>query len=265
MSGAAVDDDWVKAAMTDDMMVVELLMRLRSAAPPPPPLKPAAVPLEWSVRQRRSKPVSVTNNQKKQSQRASPTTPLSWSGATSLSGGSGGSGAAAAGGCEESSRPHIQKLSAATRSKVNGDSEKTTSKRSRKKKTLAELKDEENLLIKEKRDLKREIDAVRMNLEKQRAINENLKRRKIELPNLPDRQITTAAEESVSDQLQQKTSSSHPIPPVSDNDVTLQPSTSNGCCPKQTPDAASDSKFVLPDLNFPCEEDPCPDVICGVS
>ncbi|KAL0425136.1 UNVERIFIED_CONTAM: hypothetical protein Sradi_1048400 [Sesamum radiatum] len=114
MSGA--DQEWVKAALMDDTMVVELLVRLHAAAPPP--LKPAALPLEWSVRQRRSKPVSVANPKKQQSQRASPTTPLSWSGATSLSGGSGGSGGAAAGGSEESSRPPIQKLSAATRSKV---------------------------------------------------------------------------------------------------------------------------------------------------
>ncbi|KAL0463959.1 UNVERIFIED_CONTAM: hypothetical protein Slati_0283500 [Sesamum latifolium] len=114
MSGA--DEEWVKAALTDDTMVVELLVSLHAAAPTP--LKQAALPLEWSVRQRRSKPVSVGNPKKQQSQRASPTTPLSWSGATSLSGGSAGSGGAAAGGSEESSRPPIQKLSAATRSKV---------------------------------------------------------------------------------------------------------------------------------------------------
>ncbi|KAI3463444.1 hypothetical protein Pfo_020107 [Paulownia fortunei] len=261
---SVAEEEWVKAAMTDDTMVVELLVQLHGAAPPLPPLKPAALPLEWSVRQRRSRPVSVNNNPKKQAQRASPTTPLSWSGATSLSGGSGGSGGAGGGGSEESSRPHIQKLSTTTRSKVNGDSEKTASKRSRKKKTLAELKDEENSLIKERRELKREIAALRMNLEKQRATNEHLKRMKIELQSLPDREMTSTAEESISDQLPQKTTAGRPIPPieppiVSGNAVTLQSSTSNDC-PEQNTGAASDPKFVLPDLNVPFEEDSCPDV-----
>lgn len=110
MSGA--EDEWVRVAMEDDIMVAELLVRMRGAAPPP--LKRPSLPLEWSVRQRRSKPVFANTNQKKkpQSQRASPTTPLSWSGGTSVSGGSGGAGA---GGSEESSRLHSQKLS---RSKV---------------------------------------------------------------------------------------------------------------------------------------------------
>ncbi|KAL0429753.1 UNVERIFIED_CONTAM: hypothetical protein Sradi_0601300 [Sesamum radiatum] len=56
------------------------------------------------------------------------------------------------------------------------------------------------------------------------------------------------------------------MPPlVSDNNVTLQLSSSNGC-PELSTDAASDSKFVLPDLNIPFGEDaPCPNVTCGVS
>lgn len=105
----------MKAAMTDDTMVVELLVRLHGAAvaaPPPPP----TLPLEWTVRQRRSRPVTINAKKLAQSQRASPSTPLSWSVATSLSGGSGGAGGG--GGSEESSRPNIQNISAATRSKV---------------------------------------------------------------------------------------------------------------------------------------------------
>ncbi|KAL0380365.1 UNVERIFIED_CONTAM: hypothetical protein Sangu_0100800 [Sesamum angustifolium] len=56
------------------------------------------------------------------------------------------------------------------------------------------------------------------------------------------------------------------MPPlVSDNNVTVEPSSSD-CCPEPSTDAASDSKFVLPDLNIPFgEEAPCPDVTCGVS
>lgn len=121
MSGA--EEEWVKTAMIDDTVVAELLVRLQG--PPPRPLlpKPAALPLEWSVRQRRSRHVSVNNSQSKKnsSQRASPTTPLSWSGPTSPSGGSAGSGGAGGGGgCEESSsRPPIQNPpTTTTRSKV---------------------------------------------------------------------------------------------------------------------------------------------------
>ncbi|KAL3644374.1 PP2A regulatory subunit tap46-like [Castilleja foliolosa] len=55
-------------------------------------LRPPAPPLEWSVRNRWSGHVSSNIYPKRQAQRLSPTTPLSWSGATSLSGGSGGAG-----------------------------------------------------------------------------------------------------------------------------------------------------------------------------
>ncbi|KAH6800741.1 hypothetical protein C2S52_001205 [Perilla frutescens var. hirtella] len=249
MGGA--DEEWVKAAMTDDAMVVDLLVRLHRAPPPPPK------PLEWSVRQRRSKPVSVTNNPKKPAHshhRASPTTPLSWSGATSFSGGS-----------EESSRPVPFKLSTATGSKVNIDGEKTASKRSRKKKTLAELKDEESSLLKERRELKREMAALRMNLERQRTTNEKLKRMKIEF----QPSFATVAEESVSGRGQHESSACHPStttttttttsltpPVVSCNGVALQPS-----CKDENADAAYDSKFILPDLNIPCDDD----VTCGIS
>ncbi|KAL8502024.1 hypothetical protein ACS0TY_021234 [Phlomoides rotata] len=239
MSGA--EDEWVKIAMTDDTVVAELLVRLRSAAPPPP-LKRPSLPLEWSVRQRRSKPVFANTNAKKQpqSQRASPTTPLSWSGATSASGGSGGAGA---GGSEESSRLHIQKV---TRSKVNEDSEKNPSKRSRKKKTLAQLKDEESSLLKERRDLKRKLVTIEMNLEKQRATNENLKRMKIESQPLLDRERTPLTEEPISDKLKSQSE--------------LHSSSSYGC-----PEPNADAAFELPDLNIPFEENPVPGVTCGVS
>ncbi|XP_011073363.1 uncharacterized protein LOC105158337 [Sesamum indicum] len=260
MGGA--DEEWVKAAMTDDMMVVELLVRLHHAPRRQPPLKPvaAALPLEWSVRQRRSKSVSVNNHPKKPAHRASPTTPLSWSGATSFSGGSAGAGGV---GSEESSRPVPLKLSNTARSKVNADNDKTTSKRSKKKKTLVELKDEESWLLKERIDLKRRMAALRMNLERQRATNENLKRMKIDLQPHLNRESTSAAEESTSGQPQQDLTTFVMPPAVSINDGSLQPSTSNAH-PDENADAASDAKFILPDLNIPFDE-PSPDVVCGVS
>ena len=86
------DEDWVKAALTDDSLVGKLLVRLHHA-PPPKRDSHLAPPLEWTVRQRRSKPVMILTN-KKPTPRASPTTPLSWSG-----------GATSVDGSEESSLP----------------------------------------------------------------------------------------------------------------------------------------------------------------
>lgn len=73
------DDHWIKVAMADDSLVVDLLLRLHRPPPPPPP----CLNLHWTVRQRRSR----SAHNKAESTRASPTTPLSWSGATSASGG----------------------------------------------------------------------------------------------------------------------------------------------------------------------------------
>ncbi|KAL1554125.1 hypothetical protein AAHA92_14719 [Salvia divinorum] len=243
MGGA--DEEWVKAAMTDDTMVVELLVRLHASAPPPPAL-------EWTVRQRRSRPAT---RKLAQTQRASPSTPLWWTGATSLSGGSGG------GGSEESSRPHSQKLSPDARSKFNADSGKAVSKRSRKKKTLTELKDEENSLLKERRTLKSDIAALCLNLEKQIAKNVNLKRIKIELQPLLDRETTSSTKEPVSDNKLHSAGPAITPPLISDKAVALQ---SNDCPAPPIKDAASSHAFVLPDLNMPFE-DACPDIVCSVS
>ncbi|XP_073148099.1 uncharacterized protein [Henckelia pumila] len=260
------DDDWVKAAMSDDTMVVELLARLNHASSTPPRhIKPAVCPLEWTVRQRRSKPVAVTNTSKNQAPRASPTTPLSWSGATSYSGGCGGGGGGATspeGGLEESSRP--SKPSTSTRSKANGEGEKSSFKRSRKKKTLVELKEEENLLVKERRELKRGIASLRLKLEKQRATNKSLKRTKIELQMLNDRVTTSVSKGMVSVQLQQKKTAFDSIPnmvaPILNSDDILTCSSL-----KQKEIAAFNPKFVVPDLNMPFEEDHSLEVACEVS
>lgn len=97
----------MEAAMEDDSMVVEMLLGLSQTTAE----SKAALPLEWRVRQRRSKPVTVSA--KKAAPRDSPNTPLSWSGGTS------GSGGAVDGGPEESSRPPSgSKPARSARSKV---------------------------------------------------------------------------------------------------------------------------------------------------
>ncbi|GER48473.1 adaptive-response sensory-kinase SasA [Striga asiatica] len=179
--------------------------------------------------------------------RGSPTTPLSWSGATSFSGRS-----------EDSGRqPTPPKLSGTSRSKILVDSEKTNSKRSRKKKTLAELKNEEKLLLNERRDLKREMAILRLCMETQRATNENLKRIKVELQPCLDKQLesTFASEESTSGQLQME-ATAHQVPAVVASDIAQESLTSSAACLE----AKMDAKFVLPDLNVPFDEPGC-DVI----
>ena len=107
------DDEWVKEAMTDDTMVVDLLLRLFQAQPPLPKPVQTVLRLSWTVRQRRSKSAprhgDSTTKKKAKPTRASPTTPLAWSGATSASGG-------ALDGFEESSR--LSKPTVSSRSKV---------------------------------------------------------------------------------------------------------------------------------------------------
>ncbi|KAH0877600.1 hypothetical protein HID58_064994 [Brassica napus] len=171
--------DWTQEAMSDDSLVAEALICLHHAEPPPPPVKNGGsdLKLKWNVRQRRSK-AATPSRKKGDHTRSSPTTPLSWSGtATSLSGGGGGGGGApAVNGVEESSGG--VKLSEAVRSKISQTSVTTTTpfKRSRKKKTLAELKEEESLLLKEKKCLKNELASMRDMLKQQRARNESLKK-----------------------------------------------------------------------------------------
>ena len=87
---ADYNDNGLKSAMDDDDLVAQVLLTLRQPSPPPSKLR-------WSIRQRRSRPqpaalIPSSAVKKSPAARASPTTPLSWSGggATSVSGGGNG-------------------------------------------------------------------------------------------------------------------------------------------------------------------------------
>nr|KJB68074.1 hypothetical protein B456_010G223900 [Gossypium raimondii] len=121
------EEEWVKEALTDSMLAAKVLLSLYQASSPPPRSDSAssqALQVEWSVRQRRSK---QSLKKKSEPARASPTTPLSWSGGISVSGGG------SADGSEESSRPPLKPVDNA-RSKVAATSEISPPKRSRRKK-----------------------------------------------------------------------------------------------------------------------------------
>ncbi|KAL9460140.1 hypothetical protein AB3S75_003359 [Citrus x aurantiifolia] len=259
------EEEWVKTAMSDDSIVVEMLLRLHQAEPRPAPRlaprKKGAAPvlqLEWSVRQRRSR--QKVRRKKGDATRASPTTPLSWSGATSVSGG------AADGGFEESSKP--SKPIDNARSKVVATGETTAAKRSRKKKTLAELKEEEGLLLKERRNLKNKLATLRLSFEQQRAENESLKRMKLDVLSQQSMQIVraSASQEAV-------------LNPHYQMKVLCVPScmilsTHGGCNDVKPlpPHGSSEveggsigSSFLLPDLNLPVDPDSCSGNLYGVS
>ncbi|XP_031282325.1 uncharacterized protein LOC116140889 [Pistacia vera] len=253
------EEEWVNVAMSDDSLVVEMLLRLHQAEPPPTARKSAPpLQLEWSVRQRRSKQLP---RKKADATRASPTTPLSWSGATSVSGG-------AADAFEESSKP--SKPIDNTRSKVVATGETSTPKRSRKKKTLAELREEESLLLKEERSLKNQLATLRLTLEKQRTRNESLKRMKLDILSHQATEIVRAShasEEAILNQCDQVKLAHEPsqmLLPANGACNELNPSHPNGSF-AALEDESKVSSFVLPDLNLPFDDDSSSGILYGIS
>lgn len=261
-----VDEEWTKDAMNDDSVAALMLLRLkqtrtRSPLPPPPaPTKPA-LHLDWTVRQRRSKsaPRHGDGKRKAEPARASPTTPLSWSGATSASGG-------ALDGFEESSQP--DKPTDGSRSKAAVKGGTTTHKRSRKKKSLAELRDEESLLLKERRYLKNELAALHLTLEKQRASNENLKRIKIDLLSQQTIKVTTAmaSQEAIPDRKQEMEGVCAPTSTFPTGLACKSLATIPHKCQSKSsmiPEVRDrENSFVLPDLNLPLGEDSGAEILC---
>ncbi|CAA7046383.1 unnamed protein product [Microthlaspi erraticum] len=187
-----VKDEWVAAAMTDDEMVAELLIRLKHAGTVVSENPVANLPpLRWGVRQRRSRSsrlggggVLVSLKKDVDSVRASPKTPLSWSGGSgSGAGGSASPSAATADGFEDISRQASCSTSTGSGSKAFPTNEITSSfsKRLKKKKSSSELKNEENLKLKERLDLEKEIASLRVTFDEQNARNQRLKRIKLDL------------------------------------------------------------------------------------
>ncbi|XP_048323535.1 uncharacterized protein LOC107407881 isoform X3 [Ziziphus jujuba] len=244
------DEDWVKVAMNDNAMVVDLLLQLSKAALPQPPTS-SFPKLAWSVRQRRSKHVlrhQVDMKKKGEPLRASPTTPLSWSGATSVSCGG------ALDGFEESSKP---KNSA--RSKVSVRREATTSKRPRKKKTLAQLKEEVNAQMREKMDLRNELAALRLTYEKETAINERLKRLQQSQQTMKSLATAAASGDAISHQLEQVVAVCEPTTVLPSHGHPDKPDSLEQLCPSNESCKLQEaekkvSAFTLPDLNLPLEE-----------
>ncbi|CAL0332339.1 unnamed protein product [Lupinus luteus] len=228
------NDDWVNLAISDDSIVGNLLLLLlhQPPSPPPPPPPHHHHHLHWTVRQRRSR--SVPRN--KPQPTTSPTAPLSWSGATSESGGA----------VDEDSS-HRNKHVGISRSEIANPSEITTSKKLKRKKTLTELKEEENLLFRERRILKNELASLRATVEKHRATNESLKRMKLDLESSQNSKTATTTI-----QISGKPVSTKNIRhKVLDDDSAVSAANASF---KTQEIGNQEYMFVLPDLNMPVEE-----------
>ncbi|KAF5456783.1 hypothetical protein F2P56_026225 [Juglans regia] len=253
--------EWVRTAMTDDTLVAELLVRLKQSQAASSSHKSwprAVIPLRWGLRQPRSRPVAfrcdtVPRRKEADSRRCSPTTPLSWSG--------GGSPSATADGFEESN-VNASFYFPAFRSKGTAANESTATKRSRRKKTFAELKDEENSLLKERIYLKKELATLRATFMEQKARNESFKRMKFDLV-LHSAKNPSATfdgqENAVLREPFQATAPCHNFRRLredSPNDDTMQ---SEPCTTDKATSSTRDSSCFLPDLNMmPSEEDSSP-------
>ncbi|KAK2371633.1 hypothetical protein QL285_084556 [Trifolium repens] len=218
--------------MADDSIVADLLLRLNN--PQPPPLQ-----LHWTTRQPRSK--SIFPPKQDYSARASPNTPLSWSAATSPS--------------DESTLP-TKLAQSSSRSKVANQKERVPTKNPKRKKTLAELKEEESLLSKERTNLKNELASLRLAVEKERATNESLKRMKLDFES---RQNSNNATTSNSSQFVEAVCRpSNSISPKTVTDMVLIDDSHVNAAnapPKVLEIGKQEPKFVLPDLNLLVDED----------
>ncbi|XP_057457495.1 uncharacterized protein LOC130748328 isoform X2 [Lotus japonicus] len=219
-------DDWVNLAMADDSTVAGLLLNLHHRPHPH---------LHWTVRQRRS-----THKTSPATTRASPTTPLSWSGAaTSVSCGANNVDS------HEEESSHLTKHAGASRSdKVANPSETVTTKKARRKKELASL---------------------RITVDQQIATNESLKKMKLDLDLRQNSNTTTTSEVSgkviygrPSQFMEAECRPSNSVYPkivtheVLDHDSLVYAANASS---KAQEIGNQESTFILPDLNLPVEED----------
>ncbi|KAI4376873.1 hypothetical protein MLD38_014582 [Melastoma candidum] len=257
-------DDWLSSAISDDRIVAQLLLRLNHASSSSPSASASTStstsspsllpPPRWGVRHPRSRMAfrcDLSPEKKRDPNRNSPTTPLAWSTGVGVGGSSSSYGTAD--GCDESTLPVC--LSPDSRSKVvviaDEPSSTADANKSKKKKTFAELKEEEDALLKERVLLKKEIATLRTTFKEHTATNENLKRIKLDFDlNSTDGGATTSTDGK------KKTASALDGKPVL---ICRASSTAQGASSfHQTSRHGEepDSGFLLPDLNMtPSEHD----------
>ncbi|KAI3987852.1 hypothetical protein MKX01_020966 [Papaver californicum] len=284
-------DEWIQSAMTDDTMVAELLVRISSDSylsslqliPDTTNnfknTSDSIIPLiKWGLRKPRSRLLLMRYNNsiqhhrqiiKKENDltRASPTTPFLWSPGSSISGGSGNSGVGSVVDCyEESSRPSIWSINHNSRSKVTATTG-SNANRSRKKQKVADLKEEESFLLKEKINLKKELVTLKNSYEGRKAVNDSLKRIKLDLKTQSTRETSACCDASTRANYSDQFRNAREI--IDETPTFRTRGKFNGLeyCEVETKlsSAVRGSFFVLPDLNMPLEDDSCADVLYGLS
>ncbi|VVB08980.1 unnamed protein product [Arabis nemorensis] len=206
------------------------------------------------------------------SARASPMTPLCWSGGSG-SGGSTCPSAATADGFEDTSRQSACSTSTGSGSKALHAANEITSscsKRSKKKKTFLELKDAENLQLKERFDLQKrscleqKIANVQATYQERNAKNKGLKRIKLEysdrVKTIPVSSQSNLVDESRKRRcLPSSISQKHSISQLKDASESYRARSETKSCDKEK----EKGFFFVPDLNMtPTEED---DTLYGTS
>ncbi|KAG5030931.1 hypothetical protein HKD37_06G015073 [Glycine soja] len=228
------DDEWVRAAMEDDTVVVELLLRLKQGTVLHKSHHQQLLPFSWGVKQPRSRSrltsAAVSRCDAAVSTRCSPTTPLSWS--------------AGADSYEDSSRHHHHHAAVSKATATSGYTGNSAStKRCRRKKTFAELKEEESSLLKESIYLKKlDVGSKYQNNPSSTSVEPQ------RLPAGQPHQRIVVSTEAL-------------IRPIQEDTHSLA-SESRPNRIKST----GESFFLIPDLNMvPSEDVSCTDALCGMS
>ncbi|RWR75497.1 hypothetical protein CKAN_00388200 [Cinnamomum micranthum f. kanehirae] len=196
-------DDMVERAMKDDHLAAELLMLL-SRPRPAKDLKLHVVqqPLKWCIRKPRSRQIDLAGIRKFRVEdeeeeedggrggkpaRASPKSPLSWSGSENPNRSRCSEGGAASGGAAEKDKSTID-VSKRLKITIGGRN---------KKKSLAELKEEENNMLLEKVDLHKKLEQWKTNYDELSKRNLSLKEKlKMHLESQPSGMNIDAAASS---------------------------------------------------------------------
>ncbi|XP_039053893.1 uncharacterized protein LOC120196071 isoform X2 [Hibiscus syriacus] len=228
------EDEWVTQALTDSTLAAKVLLSLFQPVSPPSRSGNAtfkALQLEWRVRQRRSK---QSLKKKAEPTRASPNTPLSWSGGVSFS------GSGSCDGYEESSRPPLKPVDN-SRSKVETTNEITPPKRFRRKKELEMVKLKFQNVRTENETLNRKLE-----FEKARASNESSKRMKF------DYHSHLHPNDAISEVHQQREATCHASIACNEDKPPMPNRRSEGWNMGMA--SRNETSFELPDLNLPVED-----------
>ncbi|KAI4379879.1 hypothetical protein MLD38_006120 [Melastoma candidum] len=275
-------DEWLRSAMSDDRMVADLLLRLRHPHSPSPSFSSSSFarssssllpPPRWGIRLPRTRMAyrcdgapSCSPEKKPDSARNSPTTPLAWS--TGGGGGTGDGGVSSSGttnGFDEPALPVFRSSDSRSEVVVADDPGTTDANKSKRKKTFAELKEEEAELLKERVYLEEEIATLRMTFKERAATNENLKRMKLgfDLNAANGSTMAVDEKEGTASSLEKDTALTHRTPPLSQDARWTVGSSS---CQVSLPGEEPDGGFILPDLNMtPSENDFPSEVLHGMA